>query len=131
VRTPLTTEVRWYRVGLAIKESDFEAVMSGDSLVLRGNANGRNAERLEYLISQVHTDLIGRQAMAFDVDMRGLEFMTAACFNVFVTWVNLIAALPGGQRYQLRFAIDDAVGWQRRSLVTLSSLGSDIVTFGN
>lgn len=119
--------VRLRRVSVAIKEADFEALASAEALHLRGNANGRNAERLESLISQIHTDLVARHAVTFDIDMRSLEFMTAACFNVFVTWINLIGALPAGQRYQLLFAIDPSAGWQRRSLVTLSTLSNDLV----
>jgi len=112
---------------VSIKESDFEASVIGGELHLRGNANGRNAERLEDLITRTHNDLIARKAPTFAVDMRGLEFMTASCFNVFVTWINLISALPPEQRYQLSFAIDANAGWQRRSLVTLTTLGSDVV----
>ena len=110
-----------------IKESDFEASVSTDELHLRGNANGRNAERLEELVAKTHDELVARKAASFSVDMRALEFMTASCFNVFVTWINLIAALPAEQQYSLSFAIDPDAGWQRRSLVTLTTLGGDIV----
>lgn len=101
--------------------------MTTDELRLRGNANGRNAERLEELVTKTHDALVARKAQAFGVDLRALEFMTASCFNVFVTWINLITALPTDQQYRLSFAIDANAGWQRRSLVTLTTLGGDIV----
>ena len=112
-----------------IKESDFEAAVHGAVLRLRGNANGRHADTLEELITKTHADLIARASRVFTVDLRGLEFMTAACFNVFVTWINIINSLPAEQRYRLEFMINSDAGWQRRSLVTLSSLGSEVVKF--
>jgi hypothetical protein len=54
--------------------------------------------------------------------------MAASCFNVFVMWVGLINELPPDQRYALRFTINPAVPWQRRSLTTLSCFATDIVS---
>ena len=61
------------------------------------------------------------------LDLRSLEFMAASCFNVFVMWVGLINERALEARYRLRFAINPAVPWQKRSLATLTCFATDIV----
>ena len=64
------------------------------------------------------------------IDLGSLEFMAASCFNVLVGWIGVINDLPVEQRYQLRFSLNSAVPWQRRSLATLSCFATDIVKVG-
>lgn len=111
---------------LAIHDPDFEAVfdVTEHTLVLRGNADGRVAGRLEQLITQIHASV----TRGVKLDLGGLEFMAASCFNVFVLWVGLINELPPDRRYALRFTINPAVPWQRRSLTTLTCFATDIVS---
>jgi hypothetical protein len=112
---------------LAIHDPDFEAVFdpSRRTLALRGNADGRVAGQLERLIHEIHATSAGA---AVELDLEGLEFMAASCFNVFVVWVGLINERPPELRYGLHFTIDPAVPWQQRSLTTLTCFATDIVT---
>ena len=114
-------------VAVAFRDIDFEATLGDDELRLRGTANGRSAERLEQLIAQTHQALIGRRAPRFTIDLRAVATMSDICFNLLVSWIGMIHALPVHQRYRLVFAIDPSTTWQRRSVVTLSSMAADVV----
>jgi hypothetical protein len=114
-------------VAVAIRELDFEASVDGDQLRLCGTANGRSAEQLEELIAQTHRALIEKRATVFNVDLREVALLSESCFDVFVMWIGLIQMLPPEQRYRLAFAIDPELAWQRRSVVTLSSVANDVV----
>ena len=117
---------------LAIHDPDFQAVFdpTKETLALRGNADGRVASKLEQLIHEIHDR--GAAALPAEatiaLDLGDLEFMAASCFNVFVVWVGLINELPPERRYGLKFTINPAVPWQRRSLTTLTCFATDIVT---
>ena len=111
---------------LAIRELDFEATFdgAGHALALSGNADASVAKQLHALVTAIH-DGAGPAAIA--IDLRGVEFMAASCFNTFIVWVGLINELPVERRYELRFVINPTVGWQRRSLATLTCFATDIV----
>jgi hypothetical protein len=113
-------------VELGFRELDFEATFDDATraLVLTGNADASVAKQLQSLVHAVH-ERSGPKPVA--VDLRGLEFMAASCFNTFVVWVGLINELAFDRRYELRFVINDSVGWQRRSLATLTCFATDIV----
>lgn len=115
---------------LAIREGDFEAHASLDTsshLRLAGNADGSIVTLLTNFVHDVHERLLRLRAPELAIDIRALEFMNATCFNVLVAWVNLINDLAPEQRYQLRFATNPAIPWQRRSLRTLSCFATDVV----
>jgi hypothetical protein len=115
---------------LAIRDLDFEAaaeVVAGASVRFSGNADGTIVPQLTRLIDELHRELVERGRHELTVDIRSLEFMNASCFNVFVSWLNLIIELPPESRYQLRFSINPAIPWQRRSLRTLSCFATDLV----
>ena len=114
-------------VAVAIREADFEASVSTDQLRLCGTANGRSAEQLERLITDTHRALTEAGTTEFNVDLRELALLSESCFDVFVMWIGLIQLLPPDKRYRLQFAIDPDVGWQRRSVVTLSSVAAGVV----
>lgn len=114
-------------VAVAISGTDFEAAVEGDELRLRGTADGRSAERLEDLINRTHRALLARRATTFRIDLREVALMSDSCFNVFVAWIGQIQMLPAAERYQLAFAIDPGTAWQRRSVVTMSSVAADVV----
>ena len=111
---------------LAIRELDFEARFDAATcaFALTGNADSSVAQQLQALVHAIH-DGAGPAAVA--VDLRNVEFMAASCFNTFVVWVGLINELPIERRYELRFAINPAVPWQKRSLATLTCFATDIV----
>jgi hypothetical protein len=110
---------------LAIRELDFEASFDGSShaFALAGNADGTVSKQLQELVRSIH----GASITHVQVDLRNLEFMAASCFNTFVMWIGLINELPPDRRYELRFVINPAVSWQRRSLTTLTCFATDIV----
>jgi len=113
-------------VELAVREQDFEAVFdeARATLALSGRADPGVAGRLEQLIHQIHE----RAAQTIEIDLANLELMAASCFNVFAVWVGLINELPPARRYPLRFTINPAVPWQKRSLTTLMCFATDIVS---
>ena len=115
---------------LAIRDLDFEAaaeVATGASIRLSGNADATIVPPLTKLIDQLHREVVQHRQPEVTVDIRTLEFMNASCFNVFVSWLNLINELPVESRYRLRFTINAAIPWQRRSLRTLSCFATDLV----
>jgi hypothetical protein len=114
-------------VAAAIRKYDFEAFLDRDLLRLRGSADGRSAEQLEELVTQAHRALQARHAPACTIDLREVAIMSDSCFNVLATWIDWIHAMPVAERYELRFAIDPAIPWQRRTVVTLSAIASDVV----
>src|SRR4051794_3263405 len=119
------------------RDPDFEAELQLDAanspaaMRLAGSADGRNVGRLQTLITDIHSKLLSTKSTLLAVDIRELEFMNATCFNVLVWWVGLIHDLPPEQRYQLRFATNTAIPWQRRSLRTLSCFATDLVLVEN
>ena len=112
--------------GLAIRELDFEATFDDATraFALSGNADSSVARQLQDLVIAIH-DSSGPAGVV--VDLRNVEFMAASCFNTFIVWVGLINELPIERRYELRFAINATVPWQRRSLATLTCFATDIV----
>jgi len=117
---------------LAIKDLDFEATveLAPPQLRLVGNADGTIVAHFAGLVLDLHHKLVAANARAVSVDIRSLEFMNAACFNVFVNWVGVITDLPIDQRYRLEFASNEAIPWQRRSLKTLACFNTDLVDIG-
>jgi hypothetical protein len=116
--------------GLAIHGIDFAAAgaLAPPGLSLSGNADGTIVQQLRELVAELHRSLVEASARRVRVDLRGLEFMSASCFNVFVSWLTLILELAPGDRYQLVFAPNATIPWQRRSLHTLSCFATDLVT---
>ena len=114
-------------VAAAIRETDFEASVSADQLRLCGTVNGRSAEQLERLITETHSAVVEAGTIEFCVDLRQVVLLSESCFDVFVMWIGLIQMLPPDKRYRLSFAIDPDLAWQRRSVVTLSSVAAGVV----
>jgi hypothetical protein len=115
---------------LAIRDLDFEASAALGAQAqfrLSGNCDSTIVTRLTALVDELHTQIVAGHVRNVVVDIRGVEFMNATCFNVFVTWINLINDLPPDDRYLLRFTINSAIPWQRRSLRTLSCFATDLV----
>jgi hypothetical protein len=116
---------------LEIRDLDFEAVVQlapRPTRRLGGNAEGAVSDALEALLTSLHARLHAAGAREIVVDIRTLEFMSAACFNALVAWLTLITELPAAERYQLQFASNLAIPWQRRSLDTLACFATDLVT---
>jgi hypothetical protein len=110
-----------------IDEGEFSAFFEQLELRLAGDAEKSIAVRLDRLVKQVHELIVGSTAKQVHVDWSALEFMSAACVNVFASWVMSIAALDTKQRYQLRFRINPTLAWQERSVDALAQLAPGIV----
>ncbi len=96
-------------------------------LTLRGSADVDTAERLTVLVHELHAELVAGPLRQVVVDIAQLDFMSAASFNVLVSWVGLIQESDPAQRYQLRFRSSGRILWQRRSLKTLSCFATDLI----
>lgn len=115
---------------LAIRDLDFEVATELEgaaNIRISGNADGAVVPQLTLLISKLHQHVVVARMAQVSVDIRMLEFMNASCFNVFVSWLNLINELPPTDRYLLQFSINPAIPWQQRSLRTLSCFATDLV----
>src|SRR5262249_62422478 len=100
---------------------------AGIVLRLSGSADMSTRRPLEALIERLHGRLEAAGANAIRVDLRQLEFMSAASFNAFVGWLSLIHDLPPERRYRIRFQSNPLIRWQRRSLGALSCFATDVV----
>jgi hypothetical protein len=113
-----------------IRDPDFVAeVAETDSIELRlsGSADMSTRQPLEALIERLHGRLEAAGASAIRVDLRQLEFMSAASFNALVGWLSLVQDLPPERRYRIRFQSNPHIRWQRRSLNALSCFATDVV----
>jgi hypothetical protein len=115
-----------------VGDPDFTAELQLDAanalgVRLAGNADSSSVGRLQSLIEEIHSKVLAAKGARLAVDIRELELMSATCFNVLVWWVGLIHDLAPEQRYQLTFATNAAIPWQRRSLRTLSCFATDLV----
>lgn len=114
-----------------IQDPDFSAEIAAlDSveLQLSGSADISTRPRLEALIGKLHGRLDAEHARDVVVDMRQLEFMSAASFNALVGWLAILSELPPERRYRIRFRANPHILWQRRSLRALSCFATDVVS---
>jgi hypothetical protein len=110
-----------------IDDEEFSAFFEQLELRLAGDAEKSVANRLDRLVKQVHELIVGSTAKQVHVDWTALEFMSAACLNVFASWVIAVAALGADRSYQLRFVINPTLAWQKRSVDALLQLAPTIV----
>ena len=99
-------------------------------LVLRlsGSADMSTRRPLEALIGRLHGRLETGQFSSIRVDLRQLEFMSAASFNALVGWLSLIHDMPVEKRYRILFCSNPHIRWQRRSLGALQCFATDVVS---
>jgi len=119
---------------LTIREPDFVAESSFGAeprLKLVGSAETMIASSLLVLTDRLHASMMKAIRREIVVDMRRLEFMSAAAFNAFVGWIALAGELPAEQRYRIRFLANPSVLWQKRSLGHLMSFAPDVVIVVN
>jgi len=96
-------------------------------LRLSGSADISTRQPLEALIERLHGRLQAAGASKIRVDLRQLEFMSAASFTALVGWLSLVHELPPERRYQIQFQSNPSIRWQRRSLGALSCFATDVV----
>jgi hypothetical protein len=115
-----------------ITEPDFEASARHEGTVLelrlKGDASGDVLDGLNNLLTQLHGEAVQRAVSEAVIDMRELQFMSSSCFKCLVTWVTDIQSLAEGKQYRLRFISNPTIGWQKRSLRSLSCFAVNLVT---
>ena len=113
-----------------IQQANFAAEVSlGEPAELRlaGSADAGATSDLLALVTQLHEAVAAAGTTEVVVDLRMLEFMSAASFNALVSWLGLVNDLPPEKRYRIRFRSAATILWQRRSLRTLSCFATDVV----
>jgi hypothetical protein len=116
----------------SVHDVDFAAEASVSDGVLRASVSG-NADlnvrlALERFLAAVHEEARNQNLRNVSLDVRQLAFMNSSCLKSLVVWVTQIQDLPADQRYQVTLVSSPTLYWQKRSLVAISSLASDIVT---
>jgi hypothetical protein len=115
---------------LTIREPDFVAESSFGSeprLKLVGSADTMIASSLRVLTDRLHKTMAKTPHREIVVDMRRLEFMSAAACNAFVGWIGLVGEMPREERYKVRFLSNGSLLWQKRTLGHLASFAPDVV----
>ena len=116
----------------AVHDVDFAAEANVSDGVLQATVSG-NADlnvrlALERFLAAVHDEARAQKLRTVSLDVRQLAFMNSSCLKSLVVWVTQIQDLPVEQRYQVMVRSSPTLYWQKRSLVAISSLASDIVT---
>jgi hypothetical protein len=95
-------------------------------VALTGTADLRSQLALDNFFTALHRQTVATAADEVKVDVRSLEFMSAACFRLVVEWLCRVdeAARP----YRVCFLANRTLAWQRRSMAALSSLAGGFVS---
>jgi hypothetical protein len=98
-------------------------------VAMSGTADLRSQLALDNFFTSLHRQSVATAAEEVKVDVRSLEFMSAACFRLVVEWLCRVdeAARP----YRVSFLANPALPWQRRSMEALFSLGGGLVSVSN
>src|SRR3954454_12386524 len=95
-------------------------------VLMTGTADLRSHAALESFLTALHRETMAVAADEVHVDVRGLEFMSAACFRLVVEWLSRVDET--GRRYRVIFCADRDRGWQRRSMEALISFAGAFVS---
>lgn len=111
---------------IATPELVSETAASGERIAVRfvGSAEAVTLDDLTAYLHAVHRAALVSGATEVTIDVRGLEFMSAACLRSMLGWM---AELQRSPRYVARFVSDAKRPWQRRSLESLASFGGPLV----
>jgi hypothetical protein len=93
-----------------------------------GNADLRNREVLERTLREIHGELLQLAAREVVVDFMKLEFMNSSCFKSFISWISWLQGTEEDVRYCIRFRMNQAIHWQKRSLHALKCFAADLVS---
>ncbi|GAC1352652.1 MAG: hypothetical protein NVS3B20_15030 [Polyangiales bacterium] len=113
------------------KTSDWSATVTYGSriltLVLTGTADVKALTPLSEVIEELQEEAVSFRVQEVVVDIRALEFMSSACFKIFVTWLSQLQQSDAQRQYIVRFLSDSNRYWQRRSLSALSCFAVSLV----
>ena len=101
----------------------------GDCPVLRciGSAEAESLQAMRVAIDALHNTALDNHAQQVIVDLRALEFASAACVLLLVQWVQRVEELDETVRYKIVLRGDAREPWQRRSIPLIASAGSRVV----
>jgi hypothetical protein len=113
-----------------VERSFFSVRATGEGRCVRvsfsGTADLRSQTALDSFLGALHRETKASAADEVRVDVRALEFMSAACFRLVVEW---LCRVDDDQRpYKVSFFADRHRQWQRRSMEALSSLGGGFIS---
>jgi hypothetical protein len=94
-------------------------------VLMTGTADLRSQTALESFLTALHRETTAVAADEVTVDVRGLEFMSAACFRLVVSWVSKVD--EAGRPYRIAFLAKSERQWQRRSMEALTSFAGSVV----
>jgi hypothetical protein len=114
----------------AVERSFFSIRASGEGrcvrVVLTGTADLRCQAAFETFLVVLHRETMAVGADEVELEMRSLEFMSAACFRGMVAWLSRVD--EASRPYRIRVLADPHRQWQRRSMHALTCFPSDFVT---
>jgi hypothetical protein len=99
---------------------------TGVEVVFTGTADLRVQAALGDFLNALHAEATRLGASVVGVDVRGLEFMSSACFRQIISWVSKVE--DAGRPYRISVLASLDRQWQRRSMHALSSYAGDFVT---
>ena len=114
-----------------IDHDGLRARLAGEGSQLRvelsGQAEADNKPKLDRFFEAVHDRAATAGCSSIEVDLKTLQFMSSSCFKSFVTWIRLVQQLAPTARYQIDFAYNPNIRWQRASLSALSCFSAETV----
>ena len=115
-----------------VKGEDFAAHASaseqGILVCLSGTADLTVKSHLDTFLREVHTEAQRRLAQVVTVDLRKMDFMNSSCLRSLVWWISTVQEQPGEAKYRIIFLHNPSLRWQLRSLNSLASIASNMIT---
>jgi hypothetical protein len=115
-----------------ISESQFSAAALFDEssflITMTGKADLTVSAKLDGFVDAVHSEAQRLHPSAVRVDLRQLEFMNSSCLRSLVRWIGHIEHLDSVERYRLTLVSSPDLVWQKRSLLALTLLASEVVS---
>lgn len=107
-----------------------ETARDGDQLDSRvaGVAELSVRERLAGYLHELHARAATDGVKQVVMDLGQLEFMNAACFRAFVSWIQEVQELPHTRQYLICFRSNRDLPWQRRSINALKCFATDLIS---
>jgi hypothetical protein len=111
---------------IATPELVSETGTNGDRIEVRfvGSAEAVTYDDLTTYLGAIHRAALSTRAAEVVLDLRALEFMSAACLRSMLAWVSDLKENP---QYLARLVSDARRPWQRRTLQGLATFGGDLV----
>lgn len=107
-----------------------QTARAGDQLDSRvaGVAELAVRARLAGYLHQLHARAAADGVKQVVMDLGQLEFMNAACFRAFVSWIQELQELPHARQYLICFRSNRDRPWQRRSINALKCFATDLIS---